>query len=312
MKNKDYIGLAVKKYSGSSLRKCKLLGKGANGEVYRVKIDREPYILAVKATQFPEILEKEADALNYINDRADIMLPKVLFHHSADGEIPLNIMGMTYLDGVSADKINWKLVPRGKRDRFRKDVVDNIVKLREVTNDKFGYIDNPIYANWLDFYIPFAKARLEYLRTGCGEGSITRYVEKVLTRAFENLETILADCGKPTLTHGDYWLPNLIVDKRTKRLVGCVDPFNVMYADCEYELFTLMQFPGLGLYDLYTQNEKVSKFCDLKSRVYALFSEVYWCQILNHSVERLFIKEMAKLCGEELDKAQIIIQKDYE
>lgn len=305
MKNKNLVEIAVKKYLGESPKSCKLIGRGANGEVYCVKTDAEPHILAVKVTDFAEMLQKEVNALNYINERADIMLPKVYFSHTADGEIPVNITGMSYLDGIGADKIRWNFTARAKREEFGKAVVENIIKLREVTNEKYGYAGNAVYDNWLDFYLPFAKARLGFLSARSGEGSVTRYVESVLKRAFRNLSVILDDCGKPTLTHGDYWLPNLIVNKRTKKFVGCVDPFDVKYAESEYELFPLMQFPDMGLYDLYKQTVEVSELCDLKSRMYALFSEVYWCELLNHSVEKLYIKEMARLCERELNRADM-------
>ncbi len=77
-----------------------------------------------------------------------------------------------------------------------------------------------------------------------------------------------------------------------------------MYADAEYELFALMQFGYLRLYELYKKSVPTSKYCDLKSRMYALFSEVYWCEILGNSIDALkYMKGMAKVLKIELDKA---------
>lgn len=90
----------------------------------------------------------------------------------------------------------------------------------------------------------------------------------------------MSDCGKPTLTHGDYWVPNLLVDKKTLKFVGCVDPFNLMWAESEYEIFAMILYPHLKLYNEYKKRVNVSKFVDLKARIYSLFSEVYWFELL--------------------------------
>lgn len=299
-----YISKSIKKYIGADLISCKLLGKGANGSVYRADISAEPYVLAIKVTNYSEMLANEVFALNYINGRVDILLPKVFFSHIANDDIPINVLGMTYLDGIGGNKINWLFAGKKKREAFKRQVIDNLIKLRDVTNEKFGYVDNACFESWIDFYRPFAKARLDYMSSLQNKGNVALCVEETLTRAYGILDRALNDCGKPTLTHGDYWLPNFVVDKKTKEFVGCVDPFNIMYADAEYELFALMQFGYLRLYELYKKSVPTSKYCDLKSRMYALFSEVYWCEILGNSIDALkYMKGMAKVLKIELDKA---------
>ena len=71
-------------------------------------------------------------------------------------------------------------------------------------------------------------------------------------------------------------MPNLLVDKKTLKFVGCVDPFNLMWAESEYEIFTMILYPHLKLYKEYKKRVNVSKMVDLKARMYSLFSEVYW------------------------------------
>lgn len=296
------IRAAIYRYLRAEVVYCKRIGRGASGRVYKIGLNREPFVMAVKIVAGVEFLEKEVFALRFIGDRADIGLPKVYFSHIADEEIPLNMIGMTYLDGVGAHKIAWPFVGRKKRDRFKREVVENVVRLRSVTNDKYGKVTDAVYDEWSDYYIPFAKARLEFLRTRRCEGRKAEYILNILEKAFSHIDTILSDSTLPTLIHGDYWLPNIVVNRKTKEFAGCVDPFNLMYADAEYELFTLMQFPRLGLYDLYKQTVPTSRYCDLKSRMYALFSEVYWCELLGHGVGRIYIVQMAKALEKELDK----------
>ena len=136
------------------------------------------------------------------------------------------------------------------------------------------------FDNWIDWYRPFAKARLDHITPLAESGKFPKLVVEVLKKAYENLDIILSDCGKPTLTHGDYWVPNLLVDKKTLKFVGCVVPFNLMWAESEYEIFAMILYPHLKLYNEYKKRVNVSKFVDLKARIYSLFSEVYWFELV--------------------------------
>ena len=84
------------------------------------------------------------------------------------------------------------------------------------------------------------------------------------------------------MTHGDYWMPNFIVDIENMSLKGVIDPFNVMWTEPEYELFTLTVGYGknLHLYDIYKSKVKTSKNCDIKVELYALFNEFLWYMTL--------------------------------
>lgn len=84
--------------------------------------------------------------------------------------------------------------------------------------------------------------------------------------------------GEPTLIHGDYWQPNFIADKNTYELLGVIDPFNIMWAEAEYELFTLTVGGSqeLRLYENYKSKVSTGKYCDLKVEMYALYNELLW------------------------------------
>ena len=61
-------------------------------------------------------------------------------------------------------------------------------------------------------------------------------------------------------------------------LLAAIDPFNIMWADPEYELFALTVAFGkkLRLYEIYKSKIEVSKYCDVKLELYALYSELLW------------------------------------
>lgn len=291
------IAQAISKYMQCELLQIFLLGSGANGEVYRCKIDKQPFDIAVKVTNYSDMLTKEVDTINFINSKVDIKLPKIYFCHLSDNDIDANIVGMSYIDGVSADKINW-LFKGKQRKAFATAAIDNFMQLQNIKNDTYGVVGGEQFENWLDYYKPFAKARLDYIIPLAREQKFPKAVVNALQKAYDNLDEILSEVGEPTLIHGDYWAPNLLVNKESMEFVGCVDPFNLTWAESEYEIFTMILFPQLKLYDEYKSRMKTSKYFDLKARMYSLFSEVYWFELLgkgNFGFMKWVAKKLNKL-----------------
>lgn len=301
--NSNLVHKAIKKYLNCEMSELSLLGSGANGNVYYCKVSEFPYTLALKVTDYAEMLQKEVDTINFINERVDIKLPKIFFCHIKDQEIDKNIMGMSYIDGVGADKLNWIFKGKKKKE-FTKSVIDNFLKLQQVTNDKYGVVGGEQYDNWIDYYRPFAKARIDFLTPLVQKGEFPNCVLEILQKAYNKLDIILQDVGKPTLTHGDYWVPNLLVNKKTLEFVGCVDPFNLMWAESEYEIFAMILYPQLKLYKEYKSKVKCSKLIDLKARMYSLFSEVYWFELLGKG-SFSFMKWVTKMLEKEFKKHNI-------
>lgn len=103
------INIAIAKYMQCDVVQCVLLGSGDNGEVYKCELNGEPKVIAIKVTNYAELMIKEKDNIDIINSKVDIKLPKIYFCHIADEEINCNIMAMSFIDGVSADKVCWGL-----------------------------------------------------------------------------------------------------------------------------------------------------------------------------------------------------------
>ena len=74
------------------------------------------------------------------------------------------------------------------------------------------------------------------------------------------------------LCHGDFRMPNLIIDFWKSELAGAVDPFDMLWAEPEYEIFCLTLGFGekLKLFDEYKKRNSTSKYCDLKVELYVL------------------------------------------
>lgn len=129
-----------------------------------------------------------------------------------------------------------------------------------------------------------------------------------MRKAFDNYDKVFSEpISAPTLTHGDFWLPNILVDRKSLRVTGVLDPFNVMWADSDYELFALIAGRGnkYKIYDTYKKLHNISDKCDLKLEYYALFSEIYWYSITHHKYDN-FLKSKAKLLEKQLRRFNII------
>lgn len=276
------------------------LGKGASACVYKVEIDKSPFVIAIKCSDNPELLKQEYEQIKFISDRVDCKLPR-LYHFGIcpDGTA---VMIMEHFSGVSAS--NLKKI--GKAKQILPDmIVDNLIKIHTVHNDKFGYPDNAVYDTWYDFYSEFAKEIYTFAKESYENGKLAKKVFSAVKLSYENLDKILCDAmGRPTLIHGDYWQPNFIVNPDTFELIGIIDPFNIMWTEPEYELFTLTVGGSkkLNLYKKYKSKVNTSKYCDLKVELYALYNELLWYKKLGtigHSYlmyrSKRLIKQMKKI-----------------
>lgn len=249
-------------------------GKGASACVYKVDIEEIPYSIAVKCSDNAELLRQEYQQIKFINDRVDCKLPR-LYHFGIcrDGSA---VMIMEHFDGVSASKL--KKVRKAK-ESLPNEIVDNLLKIHSVHNEKFGPIDNAVYDTWYDYYSEFADEIYRFVKDSYENGRLRKKVFTAVSLSYEKRKEILRDTdGTPTLIHGDYWQPNFIVNPDTYALVGVIDPFNILWAEPEYELFTLTVGGSkkLKLYENYKSKITPSKYCDLKVELYALYNELLW------------------------------------
>ena len=124
---------------------------------------------------------------------------------------------------------------------------------------------------------------------------------KALDEVFSNEDFL------PTMIHGDYWMPNFIIDPEKSELLSVVDPFNLMWADPEYELFALTVGYGeeLGLYELYKSQVKTSRYCDVKAELYALYSEILWYKKLG-DIDHSFLRMRAERLMNVMKRFELI------
>ena len=299
----DLIINSINKNLGFSVENISPVGKGASGSVYRVRCNRGTKEIAVKISQHPELMVQEFEMLSFLKNNTSSKIPEVYFFDKTDDNA---IIAMEYIDGISGTDKALKF--SFKKKHLAESIVDNLLVIQQTKNNKFGPYDNADYDTWQEYYKSFASEIYEFSLLMHSENMLDDIVMKAVALSFENFDKVF--CEKifpPTLIHGDYWMPNFIIDKKSMDLLSVVDPFNVMWADPEYELFAMTVGYGkkLRLYEIYKSRVNVSKHCDIKLEMYALYSELLWYKKLG-KVTHSYLKFRAKRLLKEMKKHKII------
>lgn len=302
MNAEQLIKNSVKKNSENSVVNVSQLGNGASGSVYRVTYDNE-HSIAVKISKHPELMKKEFDMLLLLKEKTESKIPEVYFFDEVEG---YGIIAMEYINGISGTDKALKF--SFKKKHLAESIVNNLITIQQAHNDKFGPFDNAVYDTWQEYYKQFADEIYVFSKQMHSENRLDDVVLNAVELSYENFDKIFEDEIKPpTLIHGDYWMPNFIIDKKSMELLSVVDPFNVMWADPEYELFAMTVGYGkkLRLYELYKSKVNVSKHCDIKLEMYALYSELLWYKKLG-SITHSYLKMRSKRLIKQLNKNGII------
>ena len=288
---------------GVSVKEISRVGKGASGSVYRVTCHGTADTIAVKISPHPELMMQEYEMLSLLKEKTTSKIPKVYFYDCAEN---MGFIAMEYIYGISGTDKAVKYSLRKKR--LANSIIDNLLCIQNAHNDKFGTYSNAVYDTWQGYYRIFADEILTFSQLKHANNELDDIVLKAVELSHKNFNTIFSEeIPTPTLIHGDYWMPNFIIDKKSMELLSVVDPFNVMWADPEYELFALTVGYGrkLHLYELYKKRVNVSKYCDIKLEMYALYSELLWYKKLV-PVDRSYLRKRSVRLLRELKKHKII------
>lgn len=300
----DLLKPTVLKEFGAELLSCEKIGGGiAGGIIYKITLDKAPYVLAVKTTENVNLLQIESKYIKYLSSLADIKLPKI--YYESYQETP-NYIIMDYFDGVNCANDYLQKASKKIRLNVAEQIADNIVNLQRVKGEKYGDLLNPIYEDWHDYYHPFVLEVIKEAEVLYNDGYIKKQILQAIKNGEKHYNEIFEEpISKPTPIHGDYWAQNLIIDKNYQ-LIGVVDPFNCMWADSEYELFALNSVYGkkLPVLEAFISKYGVSKKFYLKNYFYFLVSETYWVTKLHHNNNK-FLMWIVKNFNKQMKKFNI-------
>ena len=276
--NTDLIKSVVEKQMNTEVKQIFAVGKGASGSVYLVKITTEPYEIAVKTSKFYDAISKEKKMLDFLSPKVSYKVPKTYFLHQENDTV---FFGMEYIKGMSGKSKFINFVP--SRKHLRNSIIDALMNAQSVHNDKFGKYDNPVYDTWAEYYRDYFIDIYTFTKEKFEKNEIEPEIMEAVKLINTNFNEIFSVANNTaSLCHGDFWMPNLIIDFWKSELAGAVDPFDMLWAEPEYELFCLTLGFGekLKLYEEYKKRNKTSRYCDLKVELYALCNELNWYILL--------------------------------
>jgi fructosamine-3-kinase len=303
----DYAKAVLENKYNAKVNSIKYVGGGSFGFVYKAAIDKEPFTVIMKACRTEGICEREASELTLLGADSLIKIPKVYFTFLATADIPIDFIGMEFVEGTNSFTDFVKLL-NSKKDKecFADEITTIIHHWHEQTNDKFGLIGNAEYDEWLDFYQPFAADILDCARELTNSGKLEKKVLDAMERAWSAFDYIFSDrVETASLIHGDMNVMNIMSDKRLHP-TAIIDPLESKWADKEYELFQLRNLTGdkFHLYDTYKAKYSVSEKCDIKTAFYALYHEVY-AYIISGTKVNFILMPLVKRMNKELDKCNL-------
>ena len=200
--------------------------------VYRVSLPREPHQAIVKWQHHLGRSAGEARQLEELRKCAVVRVPEV---YLCDPE--REVLVIEYLSGVRADSIEPPDVAAA--ERLADDIVRALLAWHAVGNPAgFGPLDGPYHRRWVDYYQERVLAyRAEICRETSPELALSDYVRGVADRSLARAEEILGNAHREAvLVHSDYHLANLLMNPKTFRLTGVIDPLDAEWADLELDL----------------------------------------------------------------------------
>lgn len=293
----------IKNHLGLPVIEILPAGKGASGSVYRVRCGGEPETLALKISSHPELMLQEFQMLSFLKEKTKSKIPNIYFF---DRIGQAGVIAMEYVFGIpGTDRaIQYSF----HKKRLAESIVNNLLEIQKAHNEKFGPYNEAVYDTWQECYQKFADEIVAFCKSKHKSHELDDIVMRAVALSYQNFNIIFSEeIPAPSLIHGDYWMPNFIIDKKSMELLAAVDPFNVMWADPEYELFALTVGYGkkLHLYELYKSKVSVSKYCDVKLEMYALYSELLWYQ-KEVPIQHSYLRKRAKRLLKEMKKHRMI------
>ena len=257
---------------GKKAESFKFIGGGSYGRVYKTTLS-DGEVIAVKGYKLDGMNQEEAYQLKILSEHTRVKMPQVLFTYE---DYNTGIMAMTFVEGKNVLDPTFLLKSKAQKEKFANDVVDGMLELHKVTNDKFGSLTDPKYDTWQEFYkAERQEPWLRDLKALADKGKFSKKKMELLYKATEMYNSLPAESSTPVLIHADLNIMNIMADPKTFELTGFIDPCGSIWADREYDLFQYRNMWGdaYGLYETYKKKCKLSKYTDFRVAYYGAMLE---------------------------------------
>ncbi len=266
------LSALIRAHLGKEIKETAFIGGGSFGKVYLCTAEQGEKLI-VKSYYVSGMEKAEHQQLEILRKNTDVPMPEVYFIRS-DEKNPL--LCMSFIEGKNALELPFLFKSRKQKSNFASAVVDGMLQWHSVKGEKFGYLENPRYDSWKEFYIENKASRdLEKLEELSKKGKFPQKSLDLLQKGFEIFRDVVQEPEAPVLIHGDLNIMNIMANPADMKLTGFIDPCGSMWADREYDLFQLRNMWGdaYGIYDEYKKKHPVSEHCDFKVAFYGALHE---------------------------------------
>ena len=267
----------------------KQINQGFYGYVYLVKTINGKKFIA-KVYKKDNCAEPEQKQLEMLGKYALAHVPEVIGISPKKQNEYFDVLFMEYIEGVTASAI--KITNKNEKMRLSDEIVDNLIGIHSISSEKgFGnFISSDYCNNWEEYY----KNQIRYLYGELIKNKpfkLSRNSFETAKILFERFDKVFCISVKnSSLIHGDYNMWNLIVDPRTNKLCGIIDPFGCSFADRELDLFQLQNANGneYGLLENYASKISLSDNFELKNAYYRFWDDIKHLVNVGYCNNKLF------------------------
>lgn len=252
------VELLMQKAFGSSVRDAELVGEGAESFVQLVHLNREPHRVAVKWMKHHGFGEPMVHQLRVLRKHAGDLVPEVYFYHTPTEDLPQEACVMEYVPGVPAS--NLPPPPQDVQEQLANETIEHLLRWHSVRNPQgYGGLDGPFYPKWTDYYMPKVletRANMENKEDTSGQPA--EFVLQIADRSIQAADKIIGHISDgAVLNHGDIWMPNVLVDPKTVRVLAIIDPVQADWSEAEMDLIPMSWPWGDGDYLMKVYREHV-------------------------------------------------------
>ncbi len=219
----------------------RLSGGDINQAVQLKFENRNVFVKYNDAERYPQMFEKEAQALAHLNAKTHFFIPEVLATGEWEGQ------GFLVLEFMEASE---------KAPSFWEDFGLHLAAMHQQSREAFGWDgwnymgslrqDNTAHAHWVDFFV---ECRLEpQFKMAREQGYFNSQLTVQAQRLYHRLESLVPQ-DPPALLHGDLWSGNYAVAPKGEPAL--IDPA-IHYGHREADLAMMHLFGGFPT-ELFTQ-----------------------------------------------------------
>lgn len=244
-----------------NIKQTSPLGAGEYNAVYLIVTDNKEYVLKIAPMDNVPVLTYEKDMMasevywyNQMSEHTSISVPVVYYHDFSKEMIPAQFFIMEKIDGAQLDKMDFS---DEEKARSVTQTAKMAAGIHEISNNKFGYIQNELYDDWYSAI----RAMIEALIKDCTEkNQKTSRGEKLLSY-IDRYKSVLekAEC---TMVNFDIWDPNILCKRENGTIkYTWIDPERSFWGDRIMDFVCLEMATPLAkkVQSLHAYNEVSSK-----------------------------------------------------